>query len=106
MELVAERLSAFIGAHAPLPRAASPGYRIDRVGGAQCSGTPRACSTCRRRGALSPRAVWVRRVLQADGSPWRSSRDADVLLLGDSFTNIYALESMGWGTVGRAWPST
>ena len=29
---------------------------------------------------------------------WRSSRDADVLLLGDSFSNIYSLESMGWGT--------
>jgi hypothetical protein len=33
-----------------------------------------------------------------DGSPWRSARDADVLVLGDSFSNIYALESMGWGT--------
>ena len=24
---------------------------------------------------------------------------ADVLLLGDSFTNIYSLEFMGWGNV-------
>jgi alginate O-acetyltransferase complex protein AlgJ len=45
-----------------------------------------------------PESVWLRRVLQRDGSPWRSSRDADVLLLGDSFSNIYSLESMGWGT--------
>ena len=45
-----------------------------------------------------PESVWLRRVLQPDGSPWRSSRDADVLLLGDSFSNIYSLESMGWGT--------
>jgi hypothetical protein len=29
--------------------------------------------------------------------PWRSSRDADVLVLGDSFSNIYSLQSMGWG---------
>jgi len=41
--------------------------------------------------------VWVRRVLSPDGTPWRSAREADVLLLGDSFTNIYSLESMGWG---------
>ena len=45
-----------------------------------------------------PEAVWLRRVLQPDGSPWRPSRDADVLVLGDSFSNIYSLESMGWGT--------
>ena len=36
--------------------------------------------------------------MNADGSGWRSSRDADVLVLGDSFSNIYSLESMGWGT--------
>ena len=42
--------------------------------------------------------VWLRRVLNPDGTPWRSDRAADVLLLGDSFTNIYSLESMGWGT--------
>ena len=28
---------------------------------------------------------------------WRSSPTADVLLLGDSFSNIYALSSLGWG---------
>jgi alginate O-acetyltransferase complex protein AlgJ len=47
---------------------------------------------------IRPQTVWLRRVLQADGQLWRSSRDADVLLLGDSFANIYSLESMGWGT--------
>jgi alginate O-acetyltransferase complex protein AlgJ len=48
--------------------------------------------------AFQAETVWLRRVLQPDGSPWRSSRDADVLLLGDSFSNIYSLESMAWGT--------
>lgn len=47
---------------------------------------------------IQPQAVWLRRVLQADGQLWRSARDADVLLLGDSFSNIYSLGSMGWGT--------
>jgi alginate O-acetyltransferase complex protein AlgJ len=28
---------------------------------------------------------------------WRPSSDAAVLLLGDSFTNIYSLQPMGWG---------
>lgn len=30
-------------------------------------------------------------------SSWRPSPDADVLLLGDSFANIFSLEGLGWG---------
>jgi alginate O-acetyltransferase complex protein AlgJ len=41
--------------------------------------------------------VLISRVLQPDGSAWRSDRAADILLLGDSFSNIYSLASMGWG---------
>ena len=36
-------------------------------------------------------------VYQPDGTPWAPSRHADVLLLGDSFSNIYSLDGMGWG---------
>ncbi len=42
--------------------------------------------------------VEVRRILTADGRPWRGDPTADVLLLGDSFANIFSLEAMGWGT--------
>ena len=45
-----------------------------------------------------PESVWLRRVVNADGTVWRSSSDADVLVLGDSFSNMYSLESMGWST--------
>ncbi len=41
--------------------------------------------------------VEITRVLSTDGSPWQPARGAEVLLLGDSFSNIYALETMGWG---------
>jgi alginate O-acetyltransferase complex protein AlgJ len=42
-------------------------------------------------------SVWLRRVLESDSQPWRPSRSADVLVLGDSFSNIFSLASMGWG---------
>ena len=42
--------------------------------------------------------VEVRRILTADGRPWRPEPTADVLLIGDSFANIFSLEAMGWGT--------
>jgi alginate O-acetyltransferase complex protein AlgJ len=41
--------------------------------------------------------VTIRRVLEPDGSPWRADPTADVLLLGDSFSNVYSLEAMGFG---------
>jgi alginate O-acetyltransferase complex protein AlgJ len=28
---------------------------------------------------------------------WRPSKEADILLLGDSFSNIFSLEALGWG---------
>ena len=34
---------------------------------------------------------------EARGYLWRSDRQADVLVLGDSFSNIYSLDAMGWG---------
>ena len=33
----------------------------------------------------------------AGGEPWRAGRSAEVLLLGDSFANIYSEEKLGWG---------
>ena len=37
------------------------------------------------------------RVLAADGSSWRPDPGAEVLLLGDSFTNVYSVPELGWG---------
>jgi len=42
--------------------------------------------------------VTIRQVLTAGGEFWRPDKGADVLLLGDSFTNVYSLEPLGWGS--------
>jgi alginate O-acetyltransferase complex protein AlgJ len=47
--------------------------------------------------AYPPQTVAIRRVLETNGLPWQSRSNAEVLLLGDSFTNIYSVEAMGWG---------
>ena len=98
MELVAARLASFIEAHVMLPRAADRGYRIERLEVHNTGDTVRMLDLPEDNPLYPPEVVWLRRVLQADGSVWRSLRNADVLLLGDSFSNVYALESMGWGT--------
>jgi alginate O-acetyltransferase complex protein AlgJ len=41
--------------------------------------------------------VTIETVLSGDGFAWRPDPAAEILLLGDSFTNIFSLEAMGWG---------
>ncbi len=41
--------------------------------------------------------VTIRPVVDAAGLPWQPDSAAEVLLLGDSFANIYSLELMNWG---------
>ena len=98
MELVVERLARFMAANVALPAAVDPGYRIERFEARNTGDLARMLDLSEENPLFPPETVWLRRVVQSDGRPWRSSPGADVLVLGDSFTNIYALESMGWGT--------
>src|SRR6266498_3888830 len=43
-----------------------------------------------------PEKVTIRQVVTGNAL-WRPSKEADVLLLGDSFSNIFSFEAMGWG---------
>jgi alginate O-acetyltransferase complex protein AlgJ len=45
----------------------------------------------------APQRVEIARVVTESGASWTPSPDADVLLVGDSFTNIYSDPGMGWG---------
>jgi hypothetical protein len=44
-----------------------------------------------------PQAVALQQVVDQEGKPWESKPGAEVLLLGDSFTNVFSLSTMGWG---------
>jgi len=46
----------------------------------------------------SAEKVTIQRVQTAEGLPWKADPRAEVLLLGDSFTNIYSQSDLGWGT--------
>ncbi len=47
--------------------------------------------------SFPPETASITRVVAADGSPWQPDEHADVLVMGDSFNNIYSLAEMGWG---------
>jgi alginate O-acetyltransferase complex protein AlgJ len=53
---------------------------------------------------FSPQTVATRAVIDAAGAEWEPDEKADVLLLGDSFTNVYSLDAMGWGTAAGLAP--
>jgi alginate O-acetyltransferase complex protein AlgJ len=98
MEAIAELVGSFITARIPLPPAADPGYRVARVEVQNRGDIARMLDLPEDHPLFPPETVWLRRILQPDGGLWRPSPGADVLVLGDSFSNVYTLESMGWGT--------
>lgn len=99
MELVAEHLGRLVAEKlGTAPGGAA--LRVESIEVTQLGDTFAMLNLPRDQNLYPAETVSVRRVLSDDGSPWRSSPDAEVLLLGDSFTNIYSLESMGWGTSG------
>lgn len=45
-----------------------------------------------------PETVETLRVMNPQGRSWRPSTEAEILVLGDSFTNVYSDPSLGWGS--------
>ena len=51
----------------------------------------------RNQSVFGEELVTIRPVTNAAGEPWRPDPAAEILVLGDSFANIYSLEMMNWG---------
>ncbi|MEW6332649.1 MAG: hypothetical protein AB1558_00095, partial [Thermodesulfobacteriota bacterium] len=100
VERAAEALKDFIGTHVPLPPLPLPGYGAERSEITQ-HGDLAVMLGLPANQTLFPReTVSMRKILGAGGGPWQPQKTADVLVLGDSFSNIYSLEAMGWGQGG------
>jgi hypothetical protein len=98
MEAVAARLARFIESRWPGAPSQAPDYRVQQIEIQQTGDIVPMLDLPDGQRLYPSESVWLRRVVNADGTVWRSSRDADLLVLGDSFSNIFSLESMGWGT--------
>jgi alginate O-acetyltransferase complex protein AlgJ len=98
MEAIVDLVADAINRQVPPTLVSQSAYRVERTEVQNLGDTARMLDLPAGSTMYPREAVWIRRILQPDGSLWRSSRDAEVLVLGDSFTNIYSLESMGWGT--------
>jgi alginate O-acetyltransferase complex protein AlgJ len=97
MELVARDLAAFVTDHVDLPAATGARYVVEQQEATATGDTAAMLDLPDGQQLYPPEQVLLRRVVTDEGGAWRSDQRADVLVLGDSFSNIYSLASMGWG---------
>jgi alginate O-acetyltransferase complex protein AlgJ len=97
VELVAGGLRDFVTELTDLPAMAAAGYVSEESEVRNLGDIARLLDLPEDQTLYPEEIVRPRRVRMANGAPWKPSRSGDVLLLGDSFSNIYSLGEMGWG---------
>jgi SGNH hydrolase-like domain, acetyltransferase AlgX len=93
MEFVAQQLAAFLGALSPLQEAR---LRVAEKEIAAYGDILTMLKLPAGQKIYNPQKITIKQVLVGNAL-WRPNKDARVLLLGDSFCNIFSLEPMGWG---------
>lgn len=94
MELVAENLAAVIPPSSSTPRAPLPVAQKEING--SLGDLARMLKLPPSQNFYRPEKVTIHEVLSGNAL-WHPTKDADILLLGDSFSNIFSLETAGWG---------
>ncbi len=97
VELAAAHLRDFIIRHADLPSVPAPGYTSEYRKVTNLGDVAGMLGLPKQQARYPVEEVGLRQIRAADRSFWQPDHSADVLLLGDSFSNIYSLADMGWG---------
>jgi hypothetical protein len=98
MQQVAKRLAAQVASVADLaPLANAPALHAVEQPAARVGDLVDMLKLPEEQALFLPQSVLVQQVQDETGKPWEPDPNADVLLLGDSFTNIFSLEGMGFG---------
>jgi alginate O-acetyltransferase complex protein AlgJ len=105
MEQVARDLAEFVRQVASLPPVTPP--RLLHVAAETVTRTGDLVDMLKlpdKQTVFEPQQVIVHRVADESGADWEPDPASDVLLLGDSFTNVFSMEPMGWGTAAGLAP--
>jgi alginate O-acetyltransferase complex protein AlgJ len=100
VQAVARELGVFITKQVELPEVPSPGYRQRAAEIANTGDIAELLGLAADDQAYPPERVTVSAITTSSGEPWRAETSADVLVLGDSFSNVFSLVAMGWGESG------
>lgn len=98
MELAAEKVAALIGQREWLELRPPAGFLREPAIVRNLGDVARMLRLPDEQTLFAPETVTINSVQDAKGSPWAADQSADVLVLGDSFSNIYSLDALGWGT--------
>jgi alginate O-acetyltransferase complex protein AlgJ len=105
MEEVAWQLATFLGKTATLPPpATAPAWKRAATSISRVGDIVDMLKLTEGQTVFAPRTVTIHQVQDAAGAEWEPDAKSDVLLLGDSFTNIYSLDPMGWGSAAGLGP--
>ena len=96
MQLAAEGLVRFVRNSMPLPDAPAPPYATTRAAATNLGDIAVMLRLPSSQTFYRLQSVALSQVTDRTRF-WRPDSAADVLLLGDSFANIFSLERMGWG---------
>ncbi|HYG74962.1 MAG TPA: hypothetical protein VEK08_08170 [Planctomycetota bacterium] len=97
MDQVAKDLAAHIRPHLPAVPSA-PALKIEEKRVSRLGDLVDMLRLAEPTRVFQPQSVTIQRIVNAEtGKAWEATREADVLLLGDSFSNIFSAEIMGWG---------
>lgn len=94
MEFVANKLAAFIQSDGVTSSPAAFEVFAKELRGA--GDIARMMNLPETQNVYRPETVTIHEVLVGN-APWRPTKTADILLLGDSFSNIFSLGALGWG---------
>ena len=105
MELIARDLAKFVGQLGALPPLSeAPLLQVVEQPASRVGDLVDMLKLPDEQQLFQAQAVLVHQVQDGSGAEWEPDPAADVLLLGDSFTNIFSLEGMGWGSASGLAP--
>jgi hypothetical protein len=98
MGVVARDLAGLIRSKVALPPVEpKPQYAVTRETVARVGDVTDMLKLPETQKLFLPEQVGIDVVRDASGATWEPDPKADVLLLGDSFTNVFSMDFMGWG---------
>lgn len=97
MEWVAKDLATFINERIEFVNHQIPPYIKAKVEIENMGDIGKMLMLSENQNLFQPEKVTPHIIKDHSGELWESERKAEILFLGDSFSNIYSLEGMGWG---------